>query len=497
MLKYILKRLVIFIPTLIVISLLTFVISINAPGDPVDTMLNKTSGGDGQASQKLATEKAYDALRHQLGLDLPVFYFSFTNSSVSDTLYKVPKANHRKTLERLAHNYGVWKNVAEYYSDIHEFEMALLYVDRDSANSSGLRTARDYVNTLYDTHEEAKIKNIFSNLDFTFSQTQGLLKILPYYTATKNAFGRMVTERNSNAKLFPAFHWYGSNNQYHRWLFGDKPWLSSLPWVDDADVQYNSKGFLRGDFGISYQDKRPVSSVIWDAMRWTFILSTLSIILAYLIAIPLGVTSAVKKGTTTERSITTVLFVLYSLPSFWIATMLITFFCGGDYFDWFPAFGLGTLSESAPFIDRFLETAYHMVLPLFCLTYSSFAFISRQMRGGMLSVLGQDYIRTARAKGLDENKVVWKHAFRNSLIPIITLFASVFPLAISGSFVIEIIFSIPGMGKTTLEALVARNYPIVFTVMLLTAILTLIGNLVADVLYAVVDPRISFNKKGS
>ncbi|MFN7015092.1 MAG: ABC transporter permease, partial [Bacteroidia bacterium] len=109
----------------------------------------------------------------------------------------------------------------------------------------------------------------------------------------------------------------------------------------------------------------------------------------------------------------------------------------------------------------------------------------------------QDYIRTARAKGLGEKNVIWKHAFRNSLIPIITLFASVFPLAISGSFVIEIIFSIPGMGKTTLEALVARNYPIVFTVMLLTAILTLIGNLVADVLYAVVDPRISFNKKGS
>lgn len=497
MLNYILKRLLIFIPTLIVISLLTFIISINAPGDPVDTMLNKSSGGDGQASQKLATEKAYNALRHQLGLDLPVFYFSFTNSSVSDTLYKIPKANHRKTLERLAHNYGVWKNVINYYNDIREFEMALLFMEKDSLNSQGLRTARDYVNTLYDSYDEEKIQNIFSNLDFTFSQTQGLEKVQPYYKALKIAFTRMQAEKNTLAKYIPSFHWYGLNNQYHRWLFGDKPWLSSIPGLDDSDVQYNSKGFLRGDFGISYQDKRPVSSVIWDAMRWTFILSTLSIILAYIIAIPLGVTSAVKKGTTTERSITTILFVLYSLPSFWIATMLITFFCGGDYLDWFPAFGLGTLPESAPFLDRFIETAYHMVLPLFCLTYSSFAFISRQMRGGMLSVLGQDYIRTARAKGLDEKNVIWKHAFRNSLIPIITLFASVFPLAISGSFVIEIIFSIPGMGKTTLEALVSRNYPIVFTVMLLTAILTLIGNLVADVLYAVVDPRISFNKKAS
>jgi peptide/nickel transport system permease protein len=218
-------------------------------------------------------------------------------------------------------------------------------------------------------------------------------------------------------------------------------------------------------------------------------------IFAYLFAVPLGVTSAVKKGTKTERGITTGLFILYSLPNFWIATMMIIFLCGGDFLDWFPAFGLGTLPADAPFSERFAETTYHLILPVICWTYGSLAFISRQMRGGMLNVIGQDYIRTARAKGLDENTVIWKHALRNSLIPIITLFANIFPLAISGSFVIESIFSIPGMGKVSLDALVARNYPIIFTVMMFTAILTLVGNLVADVLYAVVDPRISFSGK--
>ncbi|HET6245137.1 MAG: ABC transporter permease [Bacteroidetes bacterium] len=497
MLKYILKRVFIFIPTLIIISLLTFVISTNAPGDPVDTMLNKSAGGDGQAAEKMSTEKAYNDLRHQLGLDLPVFYFSVTNSTRTDTLYRLSNSLHQETMERISFNFGVWKHVGDYYNNIKKFEYALLAIDKDNENSADLRKAKDYVNSLYSIFDETKIKNVFSGLAFLFESNHSFAKAKANFNATENAWHNVIHNQSKMNKYIPAIHWYGFNNQYHRWIFGDKPWLSSLPWANDRDIQFNSKGFLRGDFGISYQDKRPVSSVLWDAMQWTFMLSMLSVFIAYLVAIPLGVKSAVSKGSKTEKSITTVLFVLYSLPNFWIATMLIIFFAGGDYFDWFPAFGLGSLPSSAPFMDRFFETAYHFILPLICLTYASFAFISRQMRGGMLNVLGQDYIRTARAKGLNENTVIWKHAFRNSLIPIITLFASIFPAAISGSFVIEYIFSIPGMGKISLDALIARNYPIVFTVMLFTAILTLVGNLVADILYAVVDPRISFTKKAN
>jgi peptide/nickel transport system permease protein len=173
----------------------------------------------------------------------------------------------------------------------------------------------------------------------------------------------------------------------------------------------------------------------------------------------------------------------------------VIFFCGGDYFSWFPAPGVPPIPDDAPWWYALLEGTYRLILPLFCWTYASLAFISRQMRGGMLNTIGQDFIRTARAKGLDEKIVIWKHALRNSLIPIITLFANVFPLAISGSFVIEYIFSIPGMGKEILEALNARDYPIVFTIMMFTAILTMVGNLIADILYALVDPRISFTGK--
>jgi peptide/nickel transport system permease protein len=471
MLQYIFKRLIYFVPTFIAISLVTFLISINTPGDPIENMLNQNMGGEGRSGEKIATEQAYVELRHQLGFDLPLFYFTLTNKTYSDTLYRVPKKTHRDVLARLSYKYGNWADVATYYRNIRKFEFALYKVDITEKTSEDLRKLKDMTNSLYLEYRENVVNNIINQIETILNKNKSIKNsVNPYFLALKNSILRVIQNQNIVNRYIPVIYWYGLNNQYHRWL----------------------SNFLTGNFGISYQDKRPVTSVLYDAIKWSMLLSVLSIIIAYLVAIPLGVTSAVKKGTKTEKIITTALFLLYSLPNFWVATMLIMFFGGGDYLDIFPSFGLGSLSEDAPFWDRFIETAYHIILPLFCLTYASFAFISRQMRGGMLNVLDMDYIRTARAKGLSQKVIIWKHAFRNSLIPIITLFASIFPAAIAGSFVIENIFSIPGMGQLMLKALFARDYPIVFTVFMFSAILTMVGNLVADILYAVVDPRISY-----
>ena len=219
--------------------------------------------------------------------------------------------------------------------------------------------------------------------------------------------------------------------------------------------------------------------------------------MTYLISIPIGVFSAVKRDTLADRIVTTTLFILYSLPTFWVATMLIFFFGGGDYWDIFPASGVQDTMHSPdwPLWKRIADWAYHLILPVFCYTYGSFAFLSRQMRVGMLEVLNQDFIRTARAKGLSERKVIWKHAFRNSLIPIITLFAAIFPAMVGGSVILETIFSIPGMGFLSYNAIIARDYPVIVAVFTLAGVLTLVGILVADILYAVVDPRISYTKK--
>jgi peptide/nickel transport system permease protein len=258
-------------------------------------------------------------------------------------------------------------------------------------------------------------------------------------------------------------------------------------------INYNSnkqsKGFLRGDFGKNFQLK-PVSQIIKNGIFWTVLISTLSIVLTYLISIPLGVYSSRKKGTRVDNILSTFLFMLYSLPNFWVATLLILFL--GNYLGWFPVFGLGDIPEGASVMETASIRLYHLILPLFCWTYPSLAFLSRQMRGGMLNTLGQDFIRTARAKGLEEKTVIWKHAFRNSMLPIITLFANVFPRMVSGSIVVEVIFGIPGMGKILLDAINNSDFPIVFAIVMLTALLTMVGYLIADILYSIVDPRIKY-----
>jgi len=472
MLKYIFKRILLFIPTLFAISLLTFFLSTHVPGDPVEQMLNSNSEM-GSAANAQASENAYIAKRKQLGLDLPTFYFAVSNQAIPKDLHTIPKKFQRENLEKLIEKYGNWKEIDTYYNSIKGLEINAGSFKGDSTNADALIDIKQEVQKLYIEPEENSVRIAFKSIQSKLDSTASLASLATSLNSTQNAFEDVIKKATPNKNLIPAIHFYGLNNQYHQWI----------------------TKFMVGDFGISYQDERPVKTVIWEAIRWTVILSIISIFLTYLIAIPLGITSAANKGEIKDQTISTSLFILYSLPSFWVATLLIMFFGGGDFLNIFPSFGVPKATETMTFFQRFTSYIYHLTLPIICYTYGGLAFISRQMRGAMVNSLSQDYVRTARAKGLDEEKVLWKHAIKNSLLPIITLFANVFPLAISGAVALELIFSIPGMGKTAYEALVARNYPVVYTIVMFSAVLTLVGYLVADILYAVVDPRISYNKK--
>jgi peptide/nickel transport system permease protein len=245
-------------------------------------------------------------------------------------------------------------------------------------------------------------------------------------------------------------------------------------------------------FGTSIRDGRPVTEKVGEALPVTLVLSLLAMALAYLVAIPLGVHAAVRRGSLLERVTTVLLFVLYSLPSFWLAMVLILLFGGVGYLDWFPIYGLSTPGlESATGGSWLVDRLHHLVLPVICLSYGSLAVISRYQRSAMLDVIRQDYIRTARAKGLSERTVIFKHALRNALLPTITLLGLQLPYLIGGSVIIERIFNIPGMGLLTFQAFLHRDYPVIMAVSVLSATLTLFGLILADVFYAVADPRIT------
>jgi len=254
------------------------------------------------------------------------------------------------------------------------------------------------------------------------------------------------------------------------------------------------------DFGLSYKDNQPVMDKIMERIPITLLMSFISVVLAYLIAIPIGIYSATHPGTVVDRGSTAVLFMLYSLPNFWVATLGIIFLAkGSDFIGIFPPSNLHSVDYSPnwTFWHSTTDLLWHLALPMIIYTYGSFAFISRQMRASMLEVIRQDYIRTARAKGLNERVVVYKHAMRNSLIPIITLLAQLLPTLIGGSIIVETIFSIPGMGQLAIQALNERDYPIIMAELTLTAILTMLGVLLGDILYSVVDPRIAFSRKSA
>lgn len=267
-------------------------------------------------------------------------------------------------------------------------------------------------------------------------------------------------------------------------LYGlDKPLpVQYLLWV---------KRVLTLDFGTSFKDHRRVMDKIAERLPITIQINLISIFLVYLIAIPFGVYSATHPDALADKALTLLFFFLYSLPNFWVAVLLIMLFGGGDFWDVFPIYGISSVNaENWPLWHQILDRLQHLVLPVACLTYGGFAYLSRLTRAELLEVIREDYVRTARAKGLSERVVIFKHAFRNALLPIVTLLAFLLPAMFGGSVIIESIFSIPGMGQLGFEAVLSRDYPVIMAITTISALLTLVGLLLSDVLYAVLDPRI-------
>jgi ABC-type dipeptide/oligopeptide/nickel transport system permease component len=746
MFQYIVKRILIFIPTFLAISLIIFGLSKMAPGDPVNQMVSDGPQGSSGAQNLLSSEENYLIKSKKLGLDKPSFYFAFTSAAYPKDLYKIIKSEHRNLVSRLISVYGNADAVKAYYQQLRMVLITCTALPEREELFEIRRGSRDLTEELLKDYQEKTIQFKLDRLNelVNTGRFEVLNELRNEVSKLKLRFNYLKKNATTYKLYIPAVQVYGFDNQYHTWMFGDYPWFSTVdstnyrkvenlykeigelrnkeesfirlqkPYLakmrmlndlvgaNDSTRQYSNKaldsiktvlasveeevlnfnkkidpltkkigklsaekdelnktlkvyagkGFLRGDFGTSYTNGLPVTKRLTDALFWTILMNLLSILISYLISIPLGVQSAFwkkhtnsyepllsteaflaailmvclfyfyldgsisynlffyvliltnlsfllyslwlkekanqgnltmgsivrfwrnlfrfrllnlsdnsilvlklmyvwiwalmfflfilipliakfliisiplsiwgirslrsklkektrnfsisirgiyAKGSYMDNLSTTVLFILYSLPSFWIGTLLIVFFTTKNYglmYDWFPTSGVQSMelanNPDVSFTEKYMDILYHLFLPTFCITISSFAYLSRQMRGAMLGVLRQDYIRTADSKGLSEHKVIWKHAFRNSLFPIITLFSSVFPRALSGAIAIELIYNVPGMGVLVLRAIGERDWPIVFTVAMLAAILTMIGNLIADILYAVVDPRISF-----
>jgi len=251
---------------------------------------------------------------------------------------------------------------------------------------------------------------------------------------------------------------------------------------------------LKGDLGESFAHRRPVSALLAEAIPYTLQLTVLALLLDALVGIALGIFSAVKQYSVLDKTVTIGSLIIYSLPSFWLALMLVLVFSVN--LGWFPTSQTRSLDyEFLSWFEKLADLAWHLVLPVFVLGIASAAGTARYMRSRLLEVLNEEYVLAARARGLKERAVILKHALRNALIPIITIYGLSLPSLLGGAVIIETIFALPGMGRLALLAVQARDYPVILAATMIAAVLTVIGNLVADVTYALVDPRVSYEKK--
>ncbi|OGR29111.1 MAG: diguanylate cyclase [Desulfuromonadales bacterium GWD2_54_10] len=246
----------------------------------------------------------------------------------------------------------------------------------------------------------------------------------------------------------------------------------------------------RLDLGRSFSsDSRPVVDKIKERLPVTLSLNIIALLLEFGLAIPIGIMAATHRDTWLDKGLTIFVFIGFAVPTFWLALLLMYFF--GVKLNWLPISGLHTLgSESYGTLRYLWDMAKHLIMPIMVASFGSLAGLSRYMRSSMLNVIEQDYITTARAKGLSERVVIYKHALRNALLPLITLLGFSIPGLIGGSVIFESIYSIPGMGQLFYQSVLSRDYPVVMGILVIGAFLTLIGNLIADVCYALADPRI-------
>ena len=485
---YIIKRLLIMIPTFFGISLLVFAVLNFAPGKPGAGKQGSDLASDVRAE---ATQESYRIFLEQFGLDKPVMLntlpFTLTGERVAEALRAMTGVSGASAAERVRAQDALESWGA--YSIPYLVEVVR---ELDPPDDEDQRLVRDVGVYMLRLNARQPLADPFDPRPTAEARAHNRRLQVENEQVRKRRYALEDPESTKRVVLDEWYAWYDENGDRWDYSLGEQ---IRILFLETRFATY-WKNLLRLDFGISLVSRKPVLTTLVSKLRYSISLSVTSLLLAYLISIPLGIYSAAKKDSMPDRVLTVVLFMLFSLPSFFVATVLLYQFSYGSDIPMLRIFPTGGWRSrdymELTSLQQIGDLAWHLVLPIFCMTYGSLAALSRYMRTGLLDVIRSDYVRTARAKGLPEWQVIGKHAVRNGLIPVLTLLAGLLPAVLGGSVIIEVIFDIPGMGLWMIDSIYQRDYNVIMVIQLFATILTLVGILLTDLSYALVDPRIRY-----
>ena len=437
MFKYILKRLGLSLIVLLGVSVIIYFLVRLMPTNYVDDKFAN------ELQQGTITHDQLDEFKKRYGLYVPEAYLDFEWGIAGE--YEGAKfskdINGRKNLDLEDGKI----TYAEYYAGSYEYKR-----DKD---------------VILELTDDGVYKIIDKNGDEEVVVESGRF--------TANEIGVRIDGTDADVTYREANVW----NKFVAILNGYFSWLGNM---------------LSGDLGDSFLYQRPVGDVISDHMWVSFLISLVALVFQFAIAIPLGIISATKQYSVTDYAVTIITMIGISLPSFFFAALLIKVF--SSWLGWFPASGLVSAGGSSEGIAYFFDMLHHLALPMMVLIVLSIGGLMRYTRTNMLEVLNSDYIRTARSKGLSEKKVIYVHAFRNTMIPLMTLLAGILPSLFGGAMITEEVFAIDGIGRLAYNALQRGDVPFIMGYNMFLAVLTVIGTLLSDLMYAVVDPRVKLAK---
>ncbi len=437
MISYAIKRLLLFLPTILLVSILAFALSNMSGGDSTADTLSL----QGMESEMDGYDVAYQRQYKKDGLNKPLFYMGIRSNYVHHDIEKIATPAERKFVQTL---------VDERYSSTYVLKIIqqLIYMRQKQTLPSST------INKLVARADMRELKVEFSKDRYTDSKLASLL---------------LEAEEHKYKYHYPVAVWHGMDNRYHHWI-------SSL---------------IQGDYGVSKLDGRPASHKIWSSLRWTLLIVTINVIITLLLSIPYGLYTGLHVGGWFDRWSSNVLFAIFAMPTFWIATLMVMFFTSEEFgMRIFPGVGIWYQSGETTFWEMIASKWTMLILPIGIIVLKDLAYLGRMVRDTVAGESKKQYALTALSKGSTYKRYAWRHILPNALGPTITLSVGAIPGALGGTLLMEVIFNIPGMGRLLYTSIGNADWNVVFPIVLLTAVVTVFWYFIGDVLIAILNPKL-------